>query len=124
MAVHYESDVCHQQKFPGGRRQDKMNGMATKPEEEYKFGAVRAAIWSNLRKTNNGNSFYSQKAVLERIYKDKDGQFKTTNSFDLNDIPKAILALTKSYEFLLTAGAKNKTNGDMPFHHDKIPGHY
>ncbi len=38
--------------------------------------------------------------VLQRTYKDKDGSFKHTTSFAVNDIPKALLALEKAYDSL------------------------
>ena len=86
-----------------------MKEESQKPENEFKAGAVRASIWSKLRKTGNGNFFNSRKVVLERIYKDAQGNFKTTNSLDLNDIPKAILVLGKAYEYLMTADRKTES---------------
>ena len=83
-----------------------MNGISTKPEVEFKIGAVRAAIWANPRHTNNGKLFNSHKVLLERFYKDGQGNFQSTSSLDTNDIPKAILALKKAYEYLMTTGQK------------------
>jgi len=40
------------------------------------------------------------KVVLEVRYKDKTGKWNGTNSLSLNDIPKAILALQKAFEYL------------------------
>jgi hypothetical protein len=40
------------------------------------------------------------KVVIEVRYKDKTGQWNGTNSLSLNDIPKAILALQKAFEYL------------------------
>jgi len=34
-------------------------------------------------------------------YRDKAGQWKGTNRLSLNDLPKAILALQKAYEYLM-----------------------
>jgi len=34
------------------------------------------------------------------IYKDKTGQWQGTNRLSLNDLPKAILALQKAFEYL------------------------
>jgi len=76
--------------------------ISTKPEKEFKVGAVRAAIWANPRTASDGRSFSSHKVMLERVYKDAGG-FKSTSSLDVNDIPKAILALKKAYEYLLCA---------------------
>jgi hypothetical protein len=81
-----------------------MNGISAKPEKEFKVGAVRAAVWSNLRHTSNGKMFNSHKVIVDRVYKDNHGDFKTTNSLDTNDIPKAILALKKAFEYLTLRG--------------------
>ena len=79
-----------------------MNGISARPEMEFKVGAVRAAIWTNPRHNASGQVFNSHKVLLERTYKDGYGNFKTTSGLDINDIPKAILALKKAYNFLLT----------------------
>ncbi len=86
-----------------------MNREPQRPENEFKAGAVRASIWSNLRKTGDGNFFNSRKVVLERIYKDSQGNFKTTNSLDINDIPKAILVLQMAYKQLIITNRKTET---------------
>ena len=39
---------------------------------------------------------------MQRNYKDKEGNFKHTTSFGANDIPKAILALSKAYDYLVS----------------------
>ena len=39
---------------------------------------------------------------LQRAYKDKEGKFQHTTSFKANDIPKAILALSKAYDYLVS----------------------
>jgi len=78
-----------------------MNGTSTRPEKEFRVGAVRAAIWANPRRTAGGQSFESHRIQLERTYKDSQGNFKTTQSLEANDIPKAIVALQRSFEYLL-----------------------
>jgi hypothetical protein len=70
-----------------------------KPEISFKVGAVRATIFRNVV-ANNGKMVPLPKVVIEVRYKDKTGQWKGTNSLSLNDIPKAILALQKAFEYL------------------------
>jgi len=79
-----------------------MNGVSARPEKEFRMGAVRAAVWTNPRHLANGKSFESHRVILERTYKDAHGEFKTTPALELNDIPKAILALKRIYEYCLT----------------------
>ena len=77
-----------------------MPSISAKPEKEFRVGAVRAAIWVNPRMSFDGRSFNSHKVVIERTYKDAEG-FKSTDSLDVNDIPKAILALKQAYEYIV-----------------------
>jgi len=70
-----------------------------KPETSFKVGAVRASIFRNLV-ANNGKMVPLPKVVIEVRYKDKTGQWNGTNSLSANDIPKAILALQKAFEYL------------------------
>jgi hypothetical protein len=70
-----------------------------KPEISFKVGAVRATVFRNLV-ANNGRTVPLPKVVIEVRYKDKTGQWNGTNSLSLNDIPKAILALQKAFEYL------------------------
>jgi hypothetical protein len=72
----------------------------SKPETSFKVGAVRVSIFRNII-VNNGRSVPLPKVVLKVRYKDKKtGQWQGTNSLSLNDIPKAILALQKAFEYL------------------------
>lgn len=71
-----------------------------KPEKTFKVGAVRASIFRNTIE-KNGKSIPLPKVVIEVRYKDKMGQWQGTNSLSLNDLPKAILALQKAFEYLM-----------------------
>ena len=82
-----------------------------KPEKNIKVGAVRAAIWKYDHQTRDGRPFESRKVVLDRSYKDRQGQWKNTNSFGLYDIPKAILALQKAYELILGVACDTANDG-------------
>ena len=78
-----------------------MNERGNKPEKEFKVGAVRATIWENKRLSKDGETFSNHKVIVDRTYKDEQEGFKTTNSLGVDDIPKAILALSKAYDYLL-----------------------
>jgi hypothetical protein len=71
----------------------------SKPETVFKVGAVRASVFRNTVE-RNGQSIPLPKVVIEVRYKDKTGQWKGTNSLSLNDIPKAVLALQKAFDYL------------------------
>ena len=71
-----------------------------KPETVFKVGAVRASIFRNIIE-KNGRSIPLPKVAIEVRYKDKTGKWQGTNSLSLNDLPKAILALQKAFEYLM-----------------------
>ena len=73
----------------------------SKPEVSFKVGAVRAAIFRNTIQ-RGAQTVSIGKVILEVRYKDKDGQWKSTHSMSANELPKAILALQKAYEYLMT----------------------
>jgi len=72
----------------------------SKPEKVFKMGAVRASIFRNIIE-RGGQSIPLAKVIIEVRYKDKSGEWKGTNSLSLNELPKAIAALQKAYEYLL-----------------------
>ena len=88
-----------------------MNSLSTKPDQEFKVGSVKASVWSNRRETRDGKMFNSHKVIVDRVYRDPGGEFKATNSLDVNDIPKAILALKKAYDYLMT---QRPAEGERP----------
>ena len=85
-----------------------MTNIPIRPEKEFKVGAVRAAIWANQRHAPDGKTFNAHKVIVDRVYRDTRGDFKTTNSLEANDIPKAILALKKTYEYLTLTPSRQK----------------
>ena len=64
-----------------------------KPELKMQVGGVSAAVWLNAGEHGDYRTI-----TLERRYKDKTGEWKSTSSLRDSDLPKAILALTKAYE--------------------------
>ena len=70
-----------------------------KPEIVFKVGAVRASVFRNII-VKDGQSIQMPKVAIEVRYKDKTGQWQGTNSLSSNDLPKAILALQKAFDYL------------------------
>lgn len=66
------------------------------PVKKFSTGAVQVAVWENEGK--EGNKFYS--VSLDKRYKDKNNDWKSSSSFKMNDLPKAVLALQKAFEFM------------------------
>lgn len=71
------------------------------PEKKFRAAPVSATIWANQGTSKNGESVTYRTISLERNYKDKEGKWQKTNSFRINDLPKAALVLNKAYEYLV-----------------------
>ena len=81
-----------------------------KPEKKFMCGGIEASIFENEIQ-QSGKTIEIKKVAFQKRYKSSQG-WKTTYALDINDIPKAILVLSKAYEFLVL-------NSD--FHTDKDP---
>ncbi len=79
-----------------------------KPAAKFTAGQVSAAIWEN-EVSVNGRDVTLLKATIQRRYKDKDGQWKSSSSFGRNEIPLAIYCLQKSFEHMIE-GQKDDDN--------------
>ena len=73
----------------------------TKPVAKFAAGQVSAAIWENEVTTKAGKRVTMLKATVERRYKDRDGQWKSSGSFSRNEIPMAIYCLQKSFDHII-----------------------
>ncbi len=71
------------------------------PKKKYKAGAITATVWENKGKDAKGLEHSYQTISLERVYQDREGQWKSTNSFRVNDLPKVNLLMSKVYEELV-----------------------
>jgi hypothetical protein len=71
-----------------------------KPEISFKCGSCETSVFEN-EINNGGKTIKVKKVAFQKRYKNSDGEWKSTYSLDVNDIPKAILALSKAYEYLV-----------------------
>ena len=75
------------------------------PEKKFSTGAISATIWKNNGKSKKtGESVEYRTIKIDRRYTDKEGNWQSTNSLRLNDLPKASLVLQKAYEYLVLKG--------------------
>lgn len=79
-----------------------------KPEKKFRAGAISATIWKNAGE-KNGSEYAFNTITLSRSYKDKAGQWKTSGSLRLTDLPRAALVLNKAYEHLVISDAVSPT---------------
>lgn len=87
--------------------------MATnKPIGKWNSGGISVAVWQNSIETANGPQMV-ERVTLERRYKDeKSGEWKSTNSYRKDELPKAILVLQKAYDFLAFRKRSSDDDGD------------
>jgi len=72
------------------------------PKRKYRAGAIVATVWENKGKNpNNGEENTYNTISLERVYQDKESNWKSTNSFRLNDLPKVQAVMHKVYADLV-----------------------
>jgi len=77
-----------------------------KPEKVFQHGSCKAAIFNNTI-NSNGKAFTMPKIVVNKSFREKFGDWKNTDSYDLNDLPKLMVAVSKAYQFLT-----EKNNGE------------
>ena len=81
------------------------------PERAFKAGGVRASIWSFSDTTRSGQRYERKKCTLERVYKAQDGSWKSTSSLDANDVPKAILVLSRAFAYMYEQSGSPEATG-------------
>jgi hypothetical protein len=87
---------------------------SAKPVKKFVAGMIQVAVWRNALPIGGGNDGGMMTVALERRYKDREGNWQSSGSLRVNDVPKAILLLNKAYEFLTTSaedGDGGDTNG-------------
>ena len=79
------------------------------PIKKFSAGTVSCALWENEVTTANGRTISLLKATVERRYKDKDGQWKSSNSFGRNEIPLVQYVLGKAFEAIVEEKQSGET---------------
>jgi hypothetical protein len=85
-------------------RMNKMEG--NKPEKKFSTGLVEATVWKNIKHLEEGKDKEFRTITFNKSYKNSENEWKTTNSLNTPDIPKAIVVLSKAYEYLILKGEK------------------
>jgi len=77
------------------------------PIQRFRAGQVEGALWENKVQLN-GEPGTILKASVNRRYKDRDGNWKSSQSFSRNEIPLAIYVLQKAFEAIIEKPAEVK----------------
>ena len=81
------------------------------PLTRFKAGSVVAAVWDN-NITVNGSVRSIKKVTVERRYKDKDGNWKSSTSFGRDEIALAKHCLDMAFEFILESQEASKATSN------------
>ncbi|MBW2998460.1 hypothetical protein KY321_02880 [Candidatus Woesearchaeota archaeon] len=69
-------------------------------EKKFSTGAISAVVWNNEGKDSEGKPTEFKTISIDRRYQDKDGNWKSTSSLRVNDLPKVVLVANKAFEYL------------------------
>lgn len=79
------------------------------PEKKFnQKGGITASVWKNS--TRDGESFRT--VSIERRYKDRDGEWKSTNSFSSRQLQSVIVVLAQVSAYLEEAGETVSESGE------------
>lgn len=92
-----------------GIRGEKMAGQ--KPVAKFRAGQVSAAIWENEITMKNGHKATMLKVTVERRYRDKGGNWKSSGSLARHEIPLAVYVLQRSFEHMVESQKDEGDNG-------------
>jgi hypothetical protein len=71
------------------------------PEKTFRAGLLSASVFRNTVTVGDEQRLIP-KVTFQKRYKKPDGEWATTSSLDVHEIPKAILVLEKAYEYLVS----------------------
>ena len=68
-----------------------------KPEQTWRFGGVKGSLWVN-KTEKDGREVESRTLTISRTYKDANGAWKESNSYDVKrDLPRLIAVAQAAY---------------------------
>jgi len=82
-----------------------MSQVKTKPAHEIRLGAIKASIWKN-----EADSFTRYNVTIARSYKDGSDQWKVSDSFGRDDLPRVIKCADLAYEWIFAASGNPTAN--------------
>ncbi len=69
-----------------------------KPEKKFSCGSISASIWANT-KVMTGEKVKIYSVTINKAFKEGD-EWKYTNSFNIEDLPKVALVATEAYKYI------------------------
>ena len=89
-----------------------MSQQGNQPVKEFRAGGVKAAIWKKEAQ-QDGQTVVSHSVKVQKSYRDKlTGEWKTTDYFYPQDLPKLILTAQKAFEYISLR--ESEEGSDLP----------
>ena len=76
-----------------------------KPEKKFNCGPISANIWART-KTVEGETVKLYSVTINKAYKE-DEDWKHTNSFSIEDLPKVALVANEAYKYIRLKSANS-----------------
>jgi hypothetical protein len=86
--------------------------MSQSPEKVFRVGRCSASVFKNMIEPKDGESGQKRPmrtVNLQRRYKDDDGEWKTSTSFGLGDLPCAVRVLELAQHYVESIEADTST---------------
>ncbi len=75
---------------------------ANQPFKEFRARGLTVTIWQNESTTRDGQPIMRHSVTLNKRYRDQQtGEWKDSNSFFPDDLPRLRLLIEKAYELIL-----------------------
>ena len=81
------------------------------PKMRFKAGSVSCSIWENTFE-KDGRTQVMLKAELSRRYKDRDGQWQSSNSFSRTELPMAVHVLNQAFAYMIDQANTSGSDSD------------
>jgi len=83
------------------------------PDKEFRAGAIRASIWGD-EVEQDGRTYTRHTVKIEKRYRDDDNQWKSTQHFFANDLPRLALVASKAYEYVVLNDRQGRGEEEGP----------
>ena len=82
------------------------------PDRRFKCGGVTASVWVN----DTGENGHGLRAKIQLLshYCNDTGEWQTTQSFNVNDLPKIMAVVRKAHEYLELTAEEPEQNVQEP----------
>ena len=70
-----------------------------KPIKEFRIGQIQVAVWRN-ESQENGQTIVKHSVRIQKRFRDEDSEYKDTNNYFPDELPKLSLAVNRAYEFI------------------------